>query len=470
MLLSQKKERQRRFALALRAALPILMLVGLIFYTMFLRGNNINLSLENKVLIGAIVFISVYFVYFLIDLSAKETLIDQQSQGYNQKAFVEQVLKTKPPTLALITIDNLTTIYENYSYNDIDILIFSFANKLNNKFKIFNDNSAIIARRYGAEFLIGSSLDSNQVKDVLKSFISKNSTINAIELDLKFAVISNTTNDIENTINHLKDIINTQKVNKKSTPIYDAKDISQIEKDIIDALHYKRFNLLFRPIQNIKTGSIDIYELSVKLTQQNKEILPKTFLPIINRLGLGREYDMILFEKVLAILPLLDEHICISFNISPFSLRDEKFQSDFFEKLHRCNINPSRIIIELYERKTHHNLGRYLEILKKFRAKGIKIAIDNFGSSNASMEYMKHFRFDLVQFDRDFVTNIEDSNTQAMLKSLVDMSKSMNITTVAKWVDNQSKKQALAKLGIEYIQGFGVGKPINEKELIEKYN
>ena len=470
MLVSQKKERQRRFALALRAALPILMLVGLIFYALFFRDNHINLTIENEVLIGAIVFISVYFIYFLIDLSAKETLIDNQSQSYNQKAFLEQVIATQPSTLALITIDNIETIYENYSYSDIDILLYTFANKLNSKFKLFGDDKAIIARRYGAEFLIGTNLDSKQVKKLLKAFISKNATLNSIELDLKYAVIKNSDQDIENSINHLKDIINTQKDSQKNTPIYDAKDISQIEKDIIDALHYKRFNLSFRPIQNIKTNSIDIYELSVKLSQGNKEILPKTFLPIINRLGLGREYDMILFEKVLAILPLLDKHISLSFNLSPFSLRDEKFQTEFFEKLHRCNINPSRIIIELYERKAHHNLSGYLEVLKHFRAKGIKIAIDNFGSSNASMEYMKYFRFDLVQFDRDFVTNIEDVNTQAMLKSLVEMSKSMNITTVAKWVDNRSKKEALTKIGIEYIQGFGVGKPINEKELIEKYN
>jgi len=124
--------------------------------------------------------------------------------------------------------------------------------------------------------------------------------------------------------------------------------------------------------------------------------------------------------------------------------------------------------IELYEKKTHHNLSGYLEILKTFRAKGIQIAIDNFGSSNASMEYMKHFHFDLVQFDRDFVANIEDSNTNAMLKSLIEMSKSMNIVTVAKWVDNSTKKIKLQEMGIEYIQGFSVGKPISQIQLIEQ--
>jgi len=81
-----------------------------------------------------------------------------------------------------------------------------------------------------------------------------------------------------------------------------------------------------------------------------------------------------------------------------------------------------------------------------------------------------YFGYAHLCISKSFVTNIEDANTQAMLKSLVEMSNSMNITTVAKWVDNTSKKEALAKIGIEYIQGFGVGKPINEKELIEKYN
>jgi EAL domain-containing protein (putative c-di-GMP-specific phosphodiesterase class I) len=470
MLVSEKKERERRFKLALRAGLPILMLVGLIFYSLFFRDEHINFTIENEILIGAIVFISVYFIYFLIELSAKETLIDQRSQGYNQKAFIEEVSLNKPQSLALITIDNIDIIHENYSYSDVDILLYTFINKLNSEFQMHGDKDTIIARRYGAEFLIGSNLDSKTTKEAIKSFIDKYSKLNFIELDLKYAVIKNSSEDINKTIMHLKDVISSQKEDKKASPIYDAKALSQIEQDILNALNDKNLKLSFRPIQNLQTGSIDIYELSVKLSNNGKDILPKTFLPIINRLGLGREYDIVLFEKVLGILPLIDEHVSISFNLSPFSLRDENFQNNFFDKLLQSKVDPSRIIIELYERKTHHNLSGYLEVLKKFRAKGIKIAIDNFGSSNASMEYMKHFHFDLVQFDRDFVANLDDSNTQAMFKSLIDMSKSMDITTVAKWVDNDNKKKVLATLGIEYIQGFGVGKPINEKELIAQYN
>jgi EAL domain-containing protein (putative c-di-GMP-specific phosphodiesterase class I) len=86
------------------------------------------------------------------------------------------------------------------------------------------------------------------------------------------------------------------------------------------------------------------------------------------------------------------------------------------------------------------------------------------------MEYMKHFKFDVVQFDRDFVTQLDDKNTLSILKLLVDMSKELGITTVAKWVDKESQKNILKNIDIDYVQGFGVGKQLTEYELIKQYN
>jgi EAL domain-containing protein (putative c-di-GMP-specific phosphodiesterase class I) len=83
---------------------------------------------------------------------------------------------------------------------------------------------------------------------------------------------------------------------------------------------------------------------------------------------------------------------------------------------------------------------------------------------------MKHFKFDMVQFDRDFVTDLENETTYAMLDSLIKMSKSLQVKTVAKWVDNDEQKKKLKALGINYIQGFGVSKAISEDELINRYN
>ena len=475
MLLSERQERERRFKLALRAGIPVVLLISLVLYSTFFKDDTIEITIENTFLVSALLFITIYFIYFLMDLSVKETLIDQATQGYNEKAFIAQLEAYKPKTLVLIIIKNLSTISENYSTDDVDLLLYTIIHKLDNALNKAGFNHSLIARRYGAEFLVAIDKSSDDIQKIFDDFVSDHKIINDIELNYNFAVITNTGEELQKDILYLKDLISTQyrTTDKahKSNVIKDAKEISETETAIIQALKENNLLLTFRPLLNIKSNLIDIYEISVKLKSGSiGNILPRVYLPIINRLGLGREYDLALVKHVIDLLPLIDEQISLSFNLSPFSLRDEKFQEKFFNYLEKSKIDPSRLIIELYERKTHHDLSGYLKTLNKFRAKGIRIAIDNFGSSNASMEYMKHFKFDLVQFDRDYVTKLDDANTEAMLGSMVKMSKDLHIITVAKWVDNDTQKNKLRSLGIDYLQGFGISKPISEKQLIDTYN
>ena len=475
MLLSERQERERRFKLALRAGIPIVLLISLVLYSTFFQDISLAFTIENSFLLGAILFITVYFIYFLMELSVKETLIDQTTQGFNEKSFIKQLQTYKPKTLVLLIVENLSTISENYSTDDVDLLLYNIIHKLNQELNKLGFTKALIARRYGAEFLIAIDKNSDDMQTIFENFITNNKVINDIELNYNFAVITNTGEELEKDVVHLKDLISTQykraSKNNKSNVIKDAKEISQTEKCIIKSLQDKNLLLSFRPLLNIKNNTIDIYEISVKLrAQQIGTILPKVYLPIINRLGLGRDYDLALLQHIIDLLPLIDDNISLSFNLSPFSLRNENFQKKFFTYLDKNNIDPSRLIVELYERKTHHDLSGYLKTLNMFRAKGVRIAIDNFGSSNASMEYMKNFNFDLVQFDRDYVTKLDDTNTYAMLGSMVKMSKDLNITTIAKWVDNESQKAKLKELGIDYLQGFGIAKPISEQTLIDSYN
>jgi EAL domain-containing protein (putative c-di-GMP-specific phosphodiesterase class I) len=475
MLLSERQEKKRRLKLALRAGIPIIFLISLVLYSIFFKESAMEFNIENSILMGAIFFITVYFIYFLMELSIKETLIDQATQGYNEKAFIAQLQTSKPKTLVMFIIKNLSTISENYSTEDVDILLYTIIHKLNQHLNKEGFTKALIARRYGSEFLISISKDSSNIENAFENFIAQNKIINEIELNYNFAVITNISDSLEKDIVYLKDLIASQygngKNNLHSTIIQDEKEISEVEQSIISSLKNKDLLLNFRPLLNTVTNKIDIYEISVKLkSAKHTSILPRVYLPVINRLGFGRDYDLTLFQHVIDLLPLIDDSISLSFNLSPFSLRDEHFQKNFFSYLESSKVDPHRLIIELYERKTHHDLSSYFKTLNKFRARGIRIAIDNFGSSNASMEYMKHFNFDIVQFDRDYVTKLDDTNTHAMLSSMVTMSKKLNIITVAKWVDKESQKNILKSLGIDYLQGFGISKPISEQKLIDTYN
>ena len=475
MLLSQKEERGRRFTLALRAGMPVLILVFLVSYTTIYQGNMSNITIRDFSLIAAITFITIYFIYFLMNLSVQETMIDQTTQGFNKKTFIKKLQDYKPTSLACLNIENLVSLSENYSSDQIDNLLYTISRKLNLTFKQNGFDTVIIGRHRGSEFLIALNENFEHIETILSSFIKENSRINNIEVDYKFAIITNPHENFKKAIVQLRDIISSQSTSdhkQKHTPtIKDAQELSSIEKEVIRTIQNKKLNLSFRPLLNTHNDKVDTYEIAVKLkSDTHKDILPRVFLPIVNRLGLGREYDFNLITHVIDLLPLVDETISFTFNLSPFSLRDSSFQERLFDYLKAKKVDPSRLIIQLYERKTHHDLSGYLNTLKNFRSHGIRICIDNFGSSNASMEYMKHFKFDMVQFDRDYVTNLEDKTTYAMLHSLINMAKDLQVQTVAKWVDNEAQKKKLRSLGIDYIQGFGVSRSIDEDTLINRYN
>jgi EAL domain-containing protein (putative c-di-GMP-specific phosphodiesterase class I)/GGDEF domain-containing protein len=474
MLLSQKEERGRRFSLALRAGIPVLLLVFLVFYTIIDKTNDIHISTKDGILLVAITFIAIYFIYFLINLSVQETILDNATQGFNRKAFIEKLKQKKISTLACLSIENLASIQENYSTDQVDTLLYTIVNKLNLAYKQYGLNNVFIGRNGDSEFLIALNNHSEKIHEILNEMISHNKNINEIEIDYRFSIIADIDNNYEKTIIQLRDLIASQTVRssrKKAIDTKYAKELSHIENCVIQSIQENNFLLSFRPILNTQHNNIEIYEIAVKLkSESNNHIMPRTFLPIVNRLGLGREYDYSLITHIIDILPLIDSSIAFTFNLSPFSLRDKTFQKKVFAYIKKSNIDARRLIIQLYERKTHHDLSSYLTTLKTFRAYGIRICIDNFGSSNASMEYMKHFKFDMVQFDRDYVTRLEDNTTYAMLNSLIKMSKDLQVQTVAKWVDNEEQKNKLRLLGIDYIQGFGVSKALNETDLINRYN
>lgn len=473
MLLSAREERERRFKLALRAGIPIFVLIFLLFYTTISKNGISDITLEHALLMGGLVFITVYFIYFLLELDVKETLLDQTTEGFNQETFVKKLKKHQPQTVAILIINNLSTINENYGAAATNDLLHTLVSRLNRYADTYGIKNMWIGRHSGAELLIAMDRESTEAQHMIQKFIRENKTIDTIEIDYRFAVIHNTGDDPDKTIAHLRDQLKAQEIkpNINKTAIKDTAALSKLETSILKALDEEALNCYFRPLLNVKKDIVDSYEISVKLRSgTGKEILPRDYLPIINRLGLGRTYDLAIFKHVIEVILLTDEHISFSFNLSPFSLRDRDFLDTIFGIIEDKNIDPGRLIFEIYERKAHHDLSNYLKTLSRIRTKGIQICIDNFGSSNASMEYMKHFKFDVVQFDRDFVTRLDDQNSLSILKSLIEMSKGLQITTVAKWVDKEEQKKILKKLGIDYLQGFGIGKQLTENQLIQKYN
>ncbi len=478
MLISEQEERGRKFKLALRAGLPVLILIGLVAYGTFFQGERIHFGLRESLLAAALVFVTTYFIYFLLEEDSQKTLIDQTTRSYNFPAFLRYYSQKKPQSLALILLNNLATINENFGHEQIDRMLRSLVFQLDATLRAHHLPRTIIGRRHGAEFLIGADAPEAALKEAIRAFVEEHASIQGVELDYRFTVIAKPQGEIAKAIAHLHDQVTVPDdayvaESPAETPTTPTRDnnADDLERGIMEAIDAQRVVFTLRPLLDTRTQKVDTYEIAVKLKLSNgTELLPRVYLPIVNRLGFGRDYDRAILRHAIELLSLSDPSIAFSFNLSPFSLRDKDFQTQAFKMIASADIEPSRLIIELYERKTHHNLEGYLKTLGTFRAQGVRICIDNFGSSNASMEYMRHFKFDMVQFDREYVARLDDQNSHAMLQSLVDMSQNLGITTVAKWVDKEEQKQKLIAMGVDYLQGFGIAKPLSEEQLIAHYN
>jgi EAL domain-containing protein (putative c-di-GMP-specific phosphodiesterase class I)/GGDEF domain-containing protein len=483
MLDSEKEERARHFKLALRVGIPLLIFIFLMAYGVFFKEDKIEWNLETWALLGAMIFVIVYFIYFALEISRKETLLDRITGGYHYDSFIDRAKKHPPKSLAVLQVNNLPIINENFGVKRADNLLKHLVRLLGDESLAKSASNIYIGRKNGSEFLIASDSEAEVLEKLLEEFIEKHKIIDDIDIAYSVAVIRNNIDDPEKSIDQLRDllarseckrVVDEEEVlpQKSINLIPDAQKLSKEEQEVLDALNRQTLSFQFRPLMNLHTNEVDIYEVSVKLISpiDNRPITPKVFLPIINRQNFGEHYDFLIFKNVLNVARLIDNHISLSFNISPFSLRKNSFIEKIFKELDESKIDSSRLMVELYERRKHHRLDEYLERLKVLKHKGIRLCLDNFGSSNASMEYIRHFPFDMIQLDRDFVLNLDNEQNRSIIKSFVSMAKEMNMLSGAKWVDSQDKVDTLKELNIDYIQGYVAGRILSEDELINLFN
>lgn len=398
--------------------------------------------------------------------------IDTVTHSFNETSFMRKLRAFKPKTLVLLSIKNLSDLNEYYPYTKVDLLLYTIIQELNHYLDQHGLHNQLIGRRYGAEFYIALHADPNNVHTLFDTFTTQYASILDIDLDYSYTAISySVDDDNEKIFQQLRDLkLSKKKEAYNPTPIQSSKELHHLENEVKYALEKRKFQLTFRPLADTKENKIKIYEIITNLgARNNSEILARNFLPIINRLSLGVEYDLALVAYIIKLLTKVDSSLSFAFNLSPYSLRDKNFQKKFFLLLSQNNIDNSRLIIKLYERKTHHDLSAYLKILNTYREKGIRICIDNFGSSSSSsILYMKEFTFDMLQLDKEYTAKIDDHNYATILQSLLAMAKDLQIESIAKWVDTQEQKEKLTSFGVDYLQGFGIAKPISYETLLKQ--
>ena len=238
---------------------------------------------------------------------------------------------------------------------------------------------------------------------------------------------------------------------------------------ILEAIENSQLVLYGQPIEptdvsQTKGGHIEI--LVRMLDEYSAVIPPGAFLPAAERYGLMPQIDRFVVSNTIAWLaaqaPLHPELPEFAINISGHSMCDPDFRQFVFDSLtdnpHLCRY----LSFEITETAAVANLGAAIEFMRKVNEFGCKFALDDFGSGMSSFTYLKNLPVDYVKIDGSFVKHmLTDPTSLAMVRAISDIVAVMEIESIAEYVENQDIRDKLLELGIDYVQGYGVAKPVS---------
>ncbi len=222
---------------------------------------------------------------------------------------------------------------------------------------------------------------------------------------------------------------------------------------------YKQY---IAPAENEATGRR--YEILVRMIKDNEIIPPGAFLPAAERYNAIVEVDKWVVEnyfKWLANNPNEQAKLIqVNINLSGQTLGDAEFPVFLDDMFSRYKVPTEKICLEITESTAVRSLSKTNAFISRLKLRGVKFALDDFGSGFSSYSYLKNLKVDALKIDGSFIRNITtDPVDRSMVESIANVAQVIGIKTVAEFVENTETMQLLNELGVDFNQGYHIHKP-----------
>jgi diguanylate cyclase (GGDEF)-like protein len=240
-----------------------------------------------------------------------------------------------------------------------------------------------------------------------------------------------------------------------------------IAGDLRDAIANDRFRMEAQPIVQLAgSGPPRRFELLLRMIDTAGEsVAPDKFFSAAERYQLATDIDRWVVQYALEILSsaapaLLNLGAHFAINLSGQSVGDDDFLGYLEAKLREYNLPPSLLSFEITETAAVANIVRAETLVRRLQDLGHDIALDDFGRGLSSLTYLKSLSVTDLKIDgglvRDLATN---SRSQAMVTAIVQLARTMKLRTTAECVESEAIQAAVARLGVDFGQGFAIGRP-----------
>jgi len=239
------------------------------------------------------------------------------------------------------------------------------------------------------------------------------------------------------------------------------------------ALDEQRLLLYGQPILDLRENEVHQYEILLRLKDEEdgEPAPPSTFLYIAERFGLIQAIDGWVAKKAIAII---GEHaragrrLVLHVNLSGRSIGDPSVAALIESALGEAGIDPACLVFELTETAAIANIEEARAFAHRLRARGCQLALDDFGAGFGSFYYLKALPFDYFKIDGDFIRGIAESPMdQLVVRAIVGIARGMGKKTIAEFVTDAGTARLLKKAGVDYAQGYHVGRPRPLLELLQ---
>ncbi len=388
-----------------------------------------------------------------------------------------------------INIDRLHVVNDLMGYQEGDVLIRRVARCLREALR----DTDIVSRIGGGEFaVLLPNCDARQgysVAEKIRTKIAKLTVVSAHQtLDVSTCIgLAQVNKDTEGIVG----VMAAAEIACKSAKDAGRDRIEVFEQDnttlvrrseeiewigrVQEALRDDHFVLYCQPVLPIEERTNPPhFEILIRMRDRDGEILPPIeFLPAAERYQLMPMVDRWVVHHSLKALGScwksfadIDPVFCI--NLSGQSFANPGFQAFIVDEIRDAGVPPQNICFEVTETAAIANIDDAVRFMTSLRKFGCRFALDDFGAGLSSFGYLKVLPVDYLKIDGSFVREVtSDTVSQTMVDAMCQIGKKMQLMMVAEFVGDDETREVLAGIGVDYVQGFHIGKPAPVEEILD---
>jgi predicted signal transduction protein with EAL and GGDEF domain len=187
---------------------------------------------------------------------------------------------------------------------------------------------------------------------------------------------------------------------------------------------------------------------------------PSDFIPLAEESGLIVEMGEWILREACREAASWSKPMQVAVNLSPAQFMHGDVVGLVHSILLETGLSPGRLELEITEGVLIEDFDRGLALLRRLKALGVRISMDDFGSGYSSLSYLQAFPFDMIKIDRAFVMNLgRNPQSAAIVRAVIDLGHGLEMSIVAEGVETQEQLSFLADEGCDAVQGYFIGRP-----------